>query len=150
MMSLNSSPAGPPALSSPCAITSGVQTVWLVRSRPIITNGTPEVNTTRAASGSAKMLNSADGVSCLYRKRRPLAQFHGFWAGLRGCIRIATAIFESGPTGTRVISPSLAIRVSMMYFTAWVFSAWRVSGSNTGPSGFRFHREYYRQRFVYA
>ena len=49
-------------------------------------------------------------------------------------MRMAIAMLVSGPVGTRVMSPSDAMSVSMMKAIACLSSMVRVSSSNFGPS----------------
>ncbi len=56
-----------PAIARTRSIRSGVAWNWWVTSSPAIISGTPDPNTIAAASGSAQMLNSADGVAVAER-----------------------------------------------------------------------------------
>ena len=97
-----------------------------------MTSGTPESNTTAAASGSAHTLNSATG-SRLPNVPPPITEMPARRACRSGAVRSASAMFVSGPTATSHV-PSLARQVSMMKPTASVPSASRVGAGKSAPS----------------
>ena len=80
--------------------------------------GRPQLTTIRAASGSRKMLNSAEAVAFPWSCAPPMITSSGIRSMIRGSLRIAVAMFVSGPTGTSVMSPSDAMYVSISQSTA--------------------------------
>ena len=91
------------------AQSSSETSAWCVASSGSIRIGRPQLTTIRAASGSRKMLNSADAVAFPWSWAPPMITSSGIRSMIRGSLRIAVAMFVSGPTGTSVMSPSEAM-----------------------------------------
>ena len=64
--------------------------------------GTPEFSTIRAASGSAQMLNSADGVTSLMAWPPPRTMISGSSFASSGRSRSAMAMLVRGPSATKI------------------------------------------------
>ena len=79
---------------------------------------TPLVSTTRAASGSAQMLNSADGVTFPTSWPPPMMTISGILSARRGSRLRAAPTLLNGPVGTRMISSVVDMYVSMRNSTA--------------------------------
>jgi hypothetical protein len=81
-------------------------------------------------------LNSAAGVLLPGPNAAPpMKTISRTLAASRGSLTMASAILVIGPIGHNVMSPGLAITVSMMKSTAWPSASGTASGSrNTLPS----------------
>ena len=78
----------------------------------------PNSNTIAAACGSAKMLNSAAGVTLPSPMAPPISTIWSMWATMSGARWIALAMLVSGPIGQSVTAPGCARRISMITSTA--------------------------------
>ena len=65
------------------------------------------------------MLNSAEAVMFPWSWAPPMITISGIASTIRGSFWIATAMFVSGPTGHRTMSPFDARYVSISQSTAW-------------------------------
>ena len=95
--------------------------------------GTPLANTTRAASGSAQMLNSAAGVTFPQVSEPPMIVKRATRDASDGSRRSAVATFVSGPTAMTCRSVTDR-ESSMITSTAWASTSGIVGSGRSGPS----------------
>ena len=119
-------PAGVPSASSASHCAAVTSALCVASSGTINTSLKPASKTLAAASGSAQMLNSADGVMFPTSWPPPMMISCGTHSANFGSWATAAAMFVSGPIGISVIG-SVAVRyVSISHSTARFEAAARV------------------------
>ena len=96
--------------------------------------GTPERNTSSAASGSTRMLNSAAGVQFPCRMPPPIIEMRPILDFSSGWDSSSAATLVSGPVDTRVTGSPLARRTRAICSTALMGSGRRSGSGRAGPS----------------
>ena len=105
-----------------------------VTSRPLMMTGMPLRNTMSAASGSARMLNSAAGVQLPWEMPPPMMLMRAIFSFNSGWASSRAAALVSGPVTTRVTGSLLSRRTRAISSTAGSPLRAMAGSGSTGPS----------------